>query len=101
MLVGCATAPKESPKPAAVAAPAPAPSAKDITLDEINAAIEKGEKFQNEKGEEVVCRREAKVGSRLARETICMTRAEWLRVSEQSQLATKKSMRLGKIPQGT
>ena len=51
--------------------------------------------IQNEKGEEVICRREAKTGSRLARETICMTKAEWLRVSEESQRQTKKSMRDG------
>ena len=58
-------------------------------------------KIQNEKGEEMICRREAKTGSRLARETICMTKAEWLQVSEESQRDTKKTMRLGKIPHGT
>jgi hypothetical protein len=86
-----------STRPAADAVPAP----KSVTLDEINTAIETGVQLQNEKGEEMVCRREAKVGSRLARETICMTRAEWTRVSEESQRATRKSMRSGKIPHGT
>ena len=61
-----------------------------VTLDEINTAIEAGVQIQNEKGEEMVCRREAKVGSRLARETICMTKAEWMRVSEESQRATQE-----------
>jgi hypothetical protein len=74
----------------------PAPT--DVTLDEINAAIDNGVKLQNEKGEEMVCRKEAKTGSRLARETVCMTKAEWTRVSEESQRATQKTMRLGKIP---
>jgi hypothetical protein len=77
------------------------PEPTNITLDELNTAIEGGVKLQNEKGEEMICRREAKTGSRLARETICMTQAEWTRVSEQSQRETKKSMRLGKIPHGT
>ena len=56
--------------------------------------------MQNEKGEEMVCRREAKVGSRLARETVCMTKAEWMRVADESQRATRKSMRTGKIVHG-
>jgi hypothetical protein len=46
-----------------------------MTMDEINVAIENGVQLQNEKGEKMVCRREAKTGSRLARETICMTEA--------------------------
>ena len=33
----------------------------------------------------MVCRREPKTGSRLARETICMTKTEWFLVSEESQ----------------
>jgi hypothetical protein len=93
LLGACAGAPKESPK----AVPAPT----SVTLEELNTAIEGGVMIQNEKGEEMVCRREAKTGSRLARETICMTKAEWLRVSEESQRQTKKSMRTGKIPHGT
>lgn len=84
------------PEPAK-AVPPPA----NVTLDELNTAIEGGVKIQNEKGEEMVCRREAKTGSRLARETICMTKTEWLRVSEESQRQTQKTMRQGKIPHGT
>jgi hypothetical protein len=92
LLGACATKPEE---PAKVV-----PPPTDVTLDELNTAIENGVKLQNEKGEEMICRREAKIGSRLARETICMTKAEWLRVSEESQRATKKSIRAGKIPHG-
>ena len=73
----------------------------DMTMDEINVAIENGVQLQNEKGERMVCRREAKTGSRLVRETICMTEAEWLKVSEESQRQTKKSMRSGNIPHGS
>ena len=58
-------------------------------------------RIQNEKGEQMICRREKKIGSRLARETICMTKAEWLRVSEESQRNTKKTMKQGDIPHGT
>lgn len=76
-------------------------SPSDITLEKINAAIDDGTKLQNEKGEEMICRKEAKTGSRLARETVCMTKAEWLKVAEESQRATQKSMRLGKVPHGT
>ena len=94
LLMGaCAGKPPEQP---AKAVPAPT----DMTLDELNVAIENGVKLQNEKGEEMVCRKEAKTGSRLARETVCMTKAEWLAVSEESQRATRKSMRGGNIPQG-
>jgi len=77
------------------------PPADPLTLEEINTAIEAGVQMQNEKGEEMVCRREAKVGSRLARETVCMTKTEWMRVAEESQRATRKSMRTGKIPHGS
>ena len=80
--------------------PKEVPSHTNVTLDEINVAIENGVQLQNEKGEEMVCRRESKTGSRLARETICMTKSEWLRVAEESQRATRKSLRTGKIPHG-
>jgi hypothetical protein len=94
MLLGaCASGPEQPAK----VVPAP----KKVTLDELNTAIDDGKKIQNEKGEELICRRETKTGSRLARETICMTRAEWLQVSEESQRATRKSMRTGRIPHGT
>jgi hypothetical protein len=92
LLGACASKPEP-------AKPAPLPT--NVTLDELNTAIEGGVKIQNEKGEEMVCRREAKTGSRLARETICMTKAEWLQVSEESQRNTKKTMRGGNIPHGS
>jgi hypothetical protein len=95
LLGACASNPEQA-EPAKVV-----PPPTDVTLDELNVAIENGVKLQNEKGEEMVCRREAKTGSRLARETICMTKAEWLRVSEESQRATKKSIRTGNIPHGS
>lgn len=94
LLGACSTAPRAQPVK-------PVPSAKTASLEDINTAIETGVKMQNEKGEEMVCRREAKTGSRLARETICMTRAEWTQVSEESQRATRKSLRQGRIPHGT
>lgn len=96
LLVAACAAPAPSARPAKVV-----PPPQDVTLAELDAAIENGKQIQNEKGEEVICRKEAKTGSRLARETICMTRAEWLRVSEESQRATRKSMRQGRIPHGT
>jgi hypothetical protein len=93
-LAACAGKPAEKPEKVI-----PAPTA--MTVDDLNVAIENGVKLQNEKGEEMVCRKEAKTGSRLARETVCMTRAEWLAVSEESQRATKRSMRGGNIPHGS
>jgi len=94
LLGACATKPVEQP-----AKVVPPPT--DMTLEELNVAIDNGVKMQNEKGEEMVCRKEAKTGSRLARETICMTKAEWAKVSDESQRNTQKNMRLGKIPHGT
>jgi hypothetical protein len=93
-IAACAGKPPEQ-----VAKVVPPPT--DMTLDELNVAIDNGVKLQNEKGEEMVCRKEAKTGSRLARETICMTKAEWEKVSDESQRNTQKNMRLGKIPHGT
>ena len=92
LLAACASAPKEAPEPV--------PPPTNVTLDEINTAIEHDVQIQNEKGEKMVCRREKKVGSRLARETICMTKTEWKRVSEESQRSTAKTMKQGPIPQG-
>jgi hypothetical protein len=93
-LAACAGKPAEQPEKVI-------PAATAMTVDDLNIAIENGVKLQNEKGDEMVCRREAKVGSRLARETVCMTRTEWLRVSEESQRATRRSMRGGNIPHGS
>jgi len=76
------------------------PPPTDMTLDELNVAIDNGVKLQNEKGEEMLCRKQAKTGSRLARETICMTKVEWEKVSEASQRNTQKTMKLGNIPRG-
>jgi len=89
LLGACATAPMQ---------PAEAVPHPSVTLDEINLAVENEAKLQNEKGEEMICRREPKIGSRLARETICMTKSEWFLVSEESQRATKKTMKQGNIP---
>jgi len=94
LLGACASKPPET-----VAKAVPPPT--DMTLEELNVAIDNGVKMQNEKGEEMVCRKEAKTGSRLARETICMTKAEWAKVSDESQRNTQKNMRLGKVPHGT
>ena len=91
LLGACATVPVQPAK----AVPDPS-----VTLDEINLAVENGAKLQNEKGEEMVCRREPKIGSRLARETICMTKTEWLLVSEESQRNHKKTLKPGNIPRG-
>ena len=91
LLGACASAPVQ------LAKAAPDPS---VTLDEINLAIENGVKLQDEKGEEMICRREPKIGSRIARETICMTKNEWVRVAEESQRNTQKTMKLGNIPRG-
>jgi hypothetical protein len=93
LLGACASRPPEQ-----VAKAVPPPT--DLTLDELNVAIDNGVKLQNEKGEEMVCRKDAKTGSRLARETICMTRVEWTKVSEESQRNTQKTMKLGNIPRG-
>ena len=76
LLGGCASTPKEPPKGV--------PEPTNVTLEELNTAIEGGVKIQNEKGEEM----------------ICMTQAEWVKVSEESQRATRKTMRQGKIPHG-
>jgi hypothetical protein len=91
LLGACTTAPTQPAK----AVPDPG-----VTLDEINLAVENGAKLQNEKGEEMVCRREPKLGSRLARETICMTKNEWLLVSEESQRNHSKTLKPGNIPRG-
>ena len=95
LLGACASTTK--PKQPAKAVPPPT----DMTLEELNVAIDNGVKMQNEKGEEMICRKEAKTGSRLARETICMTKAEWAKISDESQRNTEKNMRLGKVPHGT
>jgi hypothetical protein len=93
-LSACAGKPAETPEKVI-------PAATAMTIDDLDIAIENGVKLQNEKGEEMVCRKEAKTGSRLARETVCMTKAEWLAVSEESQRATRRSMRGGNIPHGS
>jgi hypothetical protein len=89
---GCA-----SQKPAA--APAKAATA-PVTKTQIEAAMDAGTRIQTENGDEIVCRKEAKIGSRLAKETVCMTRAEWIKVAEESQRAVQRTMKPANIPQG-
>ena len=100
LLGACAGTPPEQTAKVAEQPAKVVPPVDPLTLEEINTAIEAGVQMQNEKGEEMVCRREAKVGSRLARETVCMTKAEWMRVADESQRATRKTMRGGKIVHG-
>ena len=89
---GCA-----SEKPAADAArPAPPP----VTKTQIETAMANGTRIQTQNGDEIICRKEAKTGSRLARETVCMTRAQWVALSEESQRAVQRTMKQGNIPQG-
>src|SRR5258705_14000052 len=88
---GCA-----SEKPAAE----PAKPAQQVTKAQIETAMENGTRIQTEKGDEIVCRKEAKIGSRLAKETICMTRAEWIKTSEESQRAVQRTLKPANIPQG-
>jgi len=88
LLAGCAGAPP----------PGDTSAADRATIDR---ATDKGTAIVDEQGEKLICRREAKVGSRLARDTVCMTQAEWTRVSEESQRETAKAITAVKPKQGT
>jgi hypothetical protein len=100
LLAACAGTPPEQTAKVVEQSAKFVPPAEPLTLEDINTAIEAGVQMQNEKGEEMICRREPKVGSRLARETVCMTKAEWMRVADEYQRATRKTMMGGKIVHG-
>ena len=76
------------------------PAAPPVTKTQIETAMANGTRIQTEKGDEIVCRKEAKTGSRLAKETVCMTRAQWTMLAEESQRAVQRTMKQGNIPQG-
>lgn len=99
--------PAQAPTPATPAAPsstatpaAPAdtkqePAAKSAALegeldqDKIMAAQKAGYEIRNENGELLLCRKEAKTGSRLRHTVSCMTPKQW----EQLQSDTQQTLR--------
>jgi hypothetical protein len=95
--------PQPAAAPAATAEPAPAvaapkPAAKEMTLDEARKA---GYKIVNENGKTVYCRDQMKTGSRVRRDTICMTAQEIEAAREASQRNLDQMQRAIPPPHGT
>ncbi len=87
---GCAGTPT-APTPAAqakpVAATASAPDSKDgpLTGEKILAMQHAGYTLINKNGEVLYCRSDAKTGTRISRDTVCLTEKEMIALREETQ----------------
>jgi hypothetical protein len=71
-----------------------------LTPERIMQLQREGYKLVNRDGETYFCRTETKTGSRLARETICMTEAEIASLRQQTKQGLGRVMRERPPPQG-
>lgn len=95
------TAAPAAPVAAAAAAPAtatPPASSKGMTVQQAQKA---GYKIVNENGKTVYCRDQLKTGSRLRKETICLTAEELEAAREASRRNMDQMQRAIAPPQGT
>jgi hypothetical protein len=82
---------------------APASQASDpqkLTSERIMQLQHEGYKLVNRDGETYYCRTEAKTGSHLARDTVCMTEAEMTTLRDQTKQGLGRVMREQPPPQG-
>jgi hypothetical protein len=84
----------------ALAAHQPSADPQKLTPERIMQLQREGYKLVDRDGETYFCRTEAKTGSRLARETICMTEPEITRLREQTKQGLGRVMRERPPPQG-
>jgi hypothetical protein len=84
----------------ALAAPQASADPQKLTPERIMQLQHEGYKLVDRDGETYFCRTEAKTGSRLARETICMTEPEITRLREQTKQGLGRVMREQPPPQG-
>jgi len=88
---------------AAAAAPGSQASggdAQNLTAERIMQLQREGYKLVDRNGQTYFCRTEAKTGSHLAHETVCMTEAEITALREQTQRGLGRVMRERPPPQG-
>ncbi len=102
VLAACAGQPTEPPVTPVVKASERAPVKADGTLDTkvLADARKLGYKVVNENGETLYCRTENKMGSRVEKETICLTPKQIDELREQTQRSLGNVMREVPPPQG-
>jgi flagella basal body P-ring formation protein FlgA len=105
LLAGCAGTPPakpgDAPKPVTSVASANSTDKNGaVTADKIMEMKKEGYTIANQNGETYFCRRELKTGSRLARETVCLTEREIDEIREQTQRGLSNVMRQQAPPQG-
>ena len=71
-----------------------------LTAERIMQLQREGYKLVDRDGQTYYCRTEAKTGSRLARDTVCMTEAEIIALREQTKQGLGRVMRERPPPQG-
>jgi hypothetical protein len=100
---GAITVPASSGAAASLTeSPATAGSAQDprTTPDGVLALKKAGYTIKNQDGETYYCRAEKKTGSRLQRETVCMTEAQIVSLRDETQRRMGDVMRAVPPPQG-
>jgi hypothetical protein len=93
----------QAPTPAASAPVSPQPGSSDpqkLTPERILQLQREGYKLVDRDGQTYYCRTEAKTGSRLARDTVCMTEAEMTTLRDRTKQGLGRVMREQAPPQG-
>jgi hypothetical protein len=85
-LVACASETPKDPDSAGFVA-------SELTEESIIAAQAAGYTLVNRNGEQVLCRRDAQTGTRLAHSTICLTAREWARARASTRKAVEDMTR--------
>lgn len=109
-LTACSGSPTKEPiTTPATAAPTAAPASgttqasadsQKLTPERIMQLQREGYTLVDRNGEQYFCRNEKKTGSRLARETVCMTESQIVSLRDQTKRGLARTMRERPPPQG-
>ncbi len=108
-LAACSGSPTKEPDTTPTAAPTEAPSSgttqasadsQKLTPERIMQLQREGYTLVDRNGEQYFCRSEKKTGSRLARETVCMTESQIVALRDQTKRGLARTMREIPPPQG-
>ncbi|MEJ1960215.1 MAG: hypothetical protein WDO56_01135 [Gammaproteobacteria bacterium] len=91
LAAGCATAPREAPVKRTV----------PIDATNIVPAQKAGYKIVSKDGKTLYCKSRLKTGTRLEKETSCLTEAEWQALTEESRRNVDEMRRTAPPKQGT
>jgi hypothetical protein len=91
LVVACASGPKPATAPATAAARRDVVPVDKLTGDQIVALQRQGYKLVNSNGETLFCNSEAKTGTRLQHDNVCMTEQEMVALRERTEQSLRNT----------